>query len=238
MIKFSLIIVCYNKKYYINKLYNKSENFIKNKKNIEIFFLDNGSTDGTHEVFKNYEKRKIKNLRFLKISKNIGYGHGIIYALKKCNNNIIGWTHADDTQIFKKITKIYQLDLSDKKNLFIKGYRKDGRTFVEKFFSFSLSIVSLIVLKKKMFEITAQPTFFTKDLRKKFKNPPIDFSLDLYIFFLVKKMKYSIYRIKYDEIKNLNNFSTWNRGFLSRVRLSYVYLRYIIYLAAQENKFL
>jgi glycosyltransferase involved in cell wall biosynthesis len=238
MIKFSLIIVCYNKKYYLKKLLKNSKTFIKNKKNIEIIFLDNGSTDGSHEIFKNYKKRKIKKLRFLKIIKNIGYGHGIIYALKKSNNNIIGWTHADDTQIFKKMKRIYKLDLLDKKNVFIKGYRNEGRTSIEKFFSFGLSVVSLILLKKKMFEITAQPTFFSKDLRNKFINPPLDFSLDLYIFFLVKKMKYFIYRIKYNEIQNLNNFSSWNIGFLSRVRLSFIYLRYILYLSIRGHKLL
>ena len=93
MIKYSLVIPCFNELENIKIIINRLMQ-LEFKDNFELILVNNGSTDQTHK----YVSRLIDSHQFLKyinIKKNIGYGHGIIEGLKSAEGEIIGWTHAD-----------------------------------------------------------------------------------------------------------------------------------------------
>ena len=60
-----------------------------------------------------------------------------------------------------------------------------------------------ILFQKILYDIHAQPVIFHKDFFNKWKNPPKDFNLDLYVYYLAKKFKFKIIRfpVQFD-IKN------------------------------------
>ena len=73
-IKFSLVIPCFNEERSLNVLIPQLVNIVT-KNNIEFILVNNGSTDGTSELF---NKISIDNISLINLDKNAGYGGGII----------------------------------------------------------------------------------------------------------------------------------------------------------------
>ncbi|MAH99402.1 MAG: glycosyl transferase family 2 [Euryarchaeota archaeon] len=226
--KISISILCFNEHKNVKILIKQSKKLIKKYKNLQIIFVDNGSTDNTSKVL---EKMSIsKNLKKVFIKKNIGYGFGVIKGLSSGNGDVIGWTHGDDLDFFNKIEKIQNFKFS-KKNFFFKGQRKGKRPFLEIIFSYGFNIVSSFFLRKKLWDITAYPTLFTRNLYKKYKiYLPYDFSIDLYLFFFAKRDNYKIKRINFKYDKRKFGVSSWNKNFFSRIKLTINYILKILRL--------
>ena len=89
--KLSIILICYNEALSLKKIVDKSLNIIAN--DVEIIFVDNGSTDNTYEILS--QMRLPKNFKIVRVIKNIGYGNGILKGLAHSSGEIIAWTHAD-----------------------------------------------------------------------------------------------------------------------------------------------
>ena len=187
--KMSIVIPCYNEEENIPLILEKFGSIIK-KENIEVILVNNGSTDNSKEILEKLLP-KYQFSRVVQVSKNQGYGHGIIKGLEVRN-----WD----------------------KNIYIKGKRKN-RTFIENFFTVGMSIFETLYLKKNLWDINGQPNIFSKDFYKTWENPPKDFSLDLYALFLAKEQKRKIVRINVLFPKRVNGKSSWNTGFLARWKL-------------------
>ena len=65
--KYSIVIPCFNEEKSINSLIDSCVHLLS-KKNIEILFVDNGSTDHTYKTLKKSLKEK-KIIKFLKLIK-------------------------------------------------------------------------------------------------------------------------------------------------------------------------
>ena len=179
----SIIIPCYNEELSIRKLVN---NCIANiSDGIEILLVDNGSSDNSYKTLMNLDLPK--NIIPLKIEENIGYGNGILMGLKKAKGKILAWTHADlQTDISDVIRgyNIYINDLNDKICV-VKGQRQKRNLF-DAFFTFSMGIYSSVILRTWLYDINAQPKMFHRKFLNEFVNPPLDFSLDLYLIYFFK----------------------------------------------------
>ena len=226
--KISVSILCFNERNNLKTLIKQSRKLIKKKKNLQIIFVDNGSTDGTSKILKKITKSK--NLKSVFIKKNKGYGYGIIKALSQADGDIIGWTHGDDLNFYKKMNVILDLNFNYK-NFFFKGFRKGKRPLLDTIFSYGFNIISSIFLRKKLWEITAYPTLFSKNLFKNYKNYlPYDFSIDLYLFFLAKKNCYNIKRLEFKYDHRKQGISSWNNNFFSKIKLMINYILQILRL--------
>ena len=117
--KISIVIVCYNERKNLKSLIHQSKKLIKKFSNVEIIFVDNGSSDGSREILKKMLKSKLLKLVYVK--KNKGYGYGIIEGLKAAKGDIVGWTHGDDLSFFSKFKIIFSYKL-EKKNFFFKRF--------------------------------------------------------------------------------------------------------------------
>ncbi len=226
--KISISILCFNESKNLNVLIKQSKRLLNKYKDLQIIFVDNGSSDQTSKILSKISK--IKNMKCVFVKKNIGYGYGIIQGLKNSDGDIIGWTHGDDLNFYNKILAILNLKF-DNKNFFLKGYRKGNRPLLDTFFSYSFNTISSILLLRNLWEITAHPTLFSKKLFFKYKNYlPYDFSIDLFLFFLAKKNKYQIKRLKFDYDKRKHGASSWNKNIFSKFKLSGIYLLQIFKL--------
>ncbi|BBM46671.1 glycosyltransferase, group 2 family protein [Leptotrichia wadei] len=216
--KMSIVIPCYNEEENIPLILEKFGSIIK-KENIEVILVNNGSTDNSKEILEKLLP-KYQFSRVVQVSKNQGYGHGIIKGLEVATGEFLGWTHADLQTDPYDVIKAYKIleDRNWDKNIYIKGKRKN-RTFIENFFTVGMSIFETLYLKKNLWDINGQPNIFSKDFYKTWENPPKDFSLDLYALFLAKEQKRKIVRINVLFPKRVNGKSSWNTGFLARWKL-------------------
>jgi glycosyltransferase involved in cell wall biosynthesis len=218
MTKISLIIPCYNESKNLPLLIERFKVIASKETSFEIVVVDNGSTDETSRVL----EELTSNLPFItrvKVDFNKGYGHGILAGLRVASGEILGWTHADLQTDPVDVLRGFEFFLESPRPelLFIKG-RRYGRPITDVLFTIGMSIFEILLLRKLMWDINAQPTMFHKDFFMKWESPPDDFSLDLYAYFMAKKTKLIIKRFPVLFAKRAYGVSNWNVSFLSKYR--------------------
>jgi glycosyltransferase involved in cell wall biosynthesis len=211
--KYSLIIPCYNEEKNLAPLIRKIFHLLKNTE-IQVVLVNNGSVDNTNEVISNI-KPEVPNFKYVNIPKNKGYGYGIIQGLKAANGEIIGWTHADLQT--NPLDFLEAIKLIKDKTTFVKG-KRFGRSFMDYFLTFGMSIFETLLFKKRMFDINAQPTVFSKQFFKSLPTPPNDFALDLFFYFHAVRKDLTIYRFPVLFGKRFAGTSTWNTGWPARYK--------------------
>ena len=222
-IKFSLVIPCFNEEKSLNVLIPQLVNIVA-KNNIEFILVNNGSTDGTSELFK---KILIDNITTINLDKNAGYGGGIKAGLFIAKGKFVGWMHADlQYSILEVIDGLNNLSHNAK---YIKGKRR-GRTMFQNYISLNMSIFESLMFRHLIYDINAQPTLFQRDFLTKLSDIPDDFSIDLYSFVLAKRNKLNIERFKVNFVNRSYDHSSWNFGVNSLIKMSLRTIRYSVLL--------
>lgn len=231
---FSLVIPCYNEEATIELILKKTKNsFLENK--IELVLVNNGSTDNTEKILTKL-KKNYQHATFINLRNNLGYGGGILAGLQHCKGEIIGWTHADlQTDPLDAVIAFKQYNSKENKNLYVKGNRQN-RPIQDQFFTFGMSIFESILLNKIIYDVNAQPTIFSKDFYESWENPPTDFSLDLYSYYLALKKGLEIKKIKVEFKDRIAGESNWNKGFASKIKFILRTLKYSLKLKFKSIK--
>jgi len=213
-IQYSLIIPCYNEAKNIPVLLKKIKPLLVNK-SIQVVMMNNGSTDDSDSVIDKL-KPKVTNFKYVIVPKNKGYGYGIIQGLKASDGDIIGWTHADlqtNPADFLRAITFFDMD----QHSFVKG-KRFGRSFMDYFLTFGMSVFETLLFKKRMFDINAQPTVFSKQFFKSLPTPPNDFALDLFFYFHAVQKGLTIRRFPVLFGRRFAGTSSWNTGWLARYK--------------------
>lgn len=207
--KLSLIVPCYNEAKNIPLILEKFASVIK-RQDIEVLLVNNGSTDNSQEII-NQQLLIYSFVSLVHVNQNQGYGHGVLEGLKKASGDILSWTHADMQTDPGDVIKALELfhNTKDPENTFVKGKRY-GRPFVDTFFTIGMSFFEIILLKAPMWDINAQPNLFHKSFLKTWVDPPKDFSLDLYVYFLAIKRGLTIKRFSVFFGERNYGVSSWN----------------------------
>ena len=235
MIKYSIIVPCYNEEDCIEELLNKfdkalnNNNKLKISNNFELIFVNNGSNDSSQIIL----EKIIKNFNYIKllnIKKNLGYGFGIYEGLKFSKGEYIGWTHADlqaePNDVFKAIEII---ESSNQKYIFVKGFRKN-RNLYDSFFTFGMSFFESILFGTRLENINSQPNIFSRSLLVRIKKPPKDFSFDLFVLLIAKYSNYKIFRFNVDFNKRLYGYSKSQRNLRQKINFIITTIKYSIKL--------
>ena len=215
--KTSLVIPCFNESRGIPELLNRCQEII-GKRDIEIVIVDNGSSDDTQEILapllRNYSFVTLVN-----VTVNKGYGYGILSGLEGSSGDILAWTHADLQTDPGDIIKALELfeESNSPELLFIKGKRY-GRPLIDVIFTIGMSIFETILMKTKMWDINAQPTIFHRSFYESWENPPKDFSLDLFVYFMAKKQNLVIKRFPVLFADRVHGSSHWNVSVSAKFR--------------------
>jgi len=216
MKKLSIIIPCYNESKNLPLLVSRCKEVANKDSNIEIIIVDNGSTDDTSLVL----DELISNLSFItrvRIEVNQGYGHGILAGLTVATGEILSWTHADmQTDLGDALKGLdYFNSEANSEELFVKG-RRQGRPLTDVFFTVGMSIFEILLLRKFMWDINAQPTMFHRKFFLTWNMPPEDFSLDLYVYYMAKKSRFVVKRFPVVFSERVHGVSKWNVSFISK----------------------
>jgi len=216
-LKLSLIIPCFNESRCLPALLTRCQEIIGDR-DIEIVIVDNGSNDDTQEVLAPLLEKYIF-VTLVNVSVNKGYGHGILSGLKDASGDILAWTHADlqtDPGDIVKALEFFK-ESSRPELLFVKGKRY-GRPLMDVVFTMGMSIFEAILMKTKMWDINAQPTVFHRSFYESWDNPPKDFSLDLFTYFMAKKQNLRIERFPVMFSDRAHGLSHWNVSFSAKFR--------------------
>jgi len=217
----SCVISCYNEEKNIPILLDQIEKNNLNKK-FEFIIVNNGSSDNSYMVLEE-AKEKFKDIIFININEDLGWGNGVMTGLKIASCDYVGWTHGDLQYDLNILNEVYNL-LNDpqyqNESVLVKGRRKK-RSFSEDFFTLTMSFIASIILCKKLYDINSQPNFFSRSILNLFKNTPKDLMLDLYLYYKVSTLKEKkILRLAVTQKKRLHGSSSWKKNFFSNYYLS------------------
>ena len=216
MSKISLVIPCYNEGKSLLALIEKCRQAFKDQP-IEVVLVNNGSSDDTAEQMQVLLQND-QTIRYVTVEKNQGYGFGILAGLRTCQSEYLAWTHADlQTDPADLIKALSIIDQFPKEKLFIKGTRKK-RPLFDVFFTVGMSAFETLLLQTGLHDINAQPTVFPKSFFDTWKNPPHDFSLDLFSYYMAKKQGYTIKRFPVYFTERLYGESHWNTSVKAKLK--------------------
>lgn len=110
---FSMIIPCYNSEEYLKR--NLDCMLRQTYKNIEVILIDDGSTDNTKDIMKDFEKKALeKGIKvIIKSQKNKGLGGAINTGLKLVTGDFFGWINSDDLIVNEYIEDYVKLFVND-----------------------------------------------------------------------------------------------------------------------------
>ncbi len=210
LIELSVIVPCYNEKDNLPLIVQRFSEVLPKNVNAELVLVNNGSTDGSGTVMKEFAK-KYKFINIVTVDSNIGYGFGVLSGLKNAKGEYLCWTHADmQTDLKDAFTALDLVKKTfDPKKCFAKG-RRFGRPLFDRFFTNCMSVFETAVLGKFLYDINAQPNLFHKSFLENIKNPPEDFSFDLYFYYVAMKNKYEMIRFPVFFGKRMYGESHWN----------------------------
>tara|TARA_B100000029_G_scaffold510259_1_gene601317 strand:+ start:516 stop:1229 length:714 start_codon:yes stop_codon:yes gene_type:complete len=233
----SLVLPCYNEGENINKLLDTVTKLQETNNNIEIIIVENGSKDDSLTKIKNHLIYKKNSITLLEIKKNLGYGHGIIEGLKKSTGKYIGWCHADLQNSLDDIYNIFKNNLNklEENKLVLKGKRMN-RNAIDNFFTSGMSKLVNLLFKCKLNDINAQPKIFSRNLLELLKNPPIDFSLDLYLLLTANQNNYKILECPLIVYKRVAGEAKGGGALMSKIKLTFRTFDYI-YKIKKSGKF-
>jgi len=240
----SILIACYNKEKYVERCIKSCLN--QTYKNLEIIFVDNGSTDKSYLVAKNFKKVRV----FKKKRKNFNSKFGTFYLLdtylygyNKSKGKILSFLDADDFFNKSKINRIVDFFLKNPKNkiLFDKPiiYYSKNNFILGKDFKNSL--------KRKIWPkfpptscISLRRTYFSKiksELKpKKFNLLSMDFRLAVISKFLFNDFtilnKYLTFYFQDKKNESNSNFKKFKKNWWLRRMQAH---EYMIYLLKKNN---
>ncbi len=230
----SIVIPCYNEAENLPILIKKCRKLVETNL-VEIILVDNGSTDNTPEHLTELLNCSAP-LHSIRVEINQGYGFGILSGLKIAQGSYLGWMHGDLQTDPLDILPALDLILSNKgrNDIFLKGQRF-GRGCFNIAFTLGMTFFELITLRQWLWDINGQPNIFSRDFFYQLENPPIDFSLDLYVFHMavLKDLQVIRFPVKFD--KRIYGFGN-NDSLSAKLKFSFRVIKFSVSLHKRYKK--
>lgn len=215
---FTVVMPCYNESKNIPLLLSRFAKIAGGDTAVQLLLVDNGSTDDSSSVLAS-QLPQYSFARSLRVPVNQGYGFGILEGLRACQSDFIGWTHADmqtdPSDILKAIELVKGAGYAS--DIYVKGLRR-GRPLADSFFTGGMSIFETCFMGTNLWDINAQPNIFHRSFFQSWKEPPTDFALDLYAYYMARQKNLNIVRFDVVFPPRIHGESKWNTGFKSKLK--------------------
>jgi len=221
--KYSIIIPCYNEEANIIDLIQLLEKSGP-EYNIQWIMVENGSKDNTRSVLEKECKDKGR-FTIAYVDVNQGYGYGLQKGIQLATGDYIGWLHADMQIAPSEMIKFIKIaETESGKKLFLKGKRKN-RTVVDYFFTDCMTLYASAMLGTWIYDIGAIPVLFNRSLLECMPQIPYDFSIETYVYAMAKRGGGDVRRFNVEQQNRKKGQSSWNKGFMSKIRQSKVIMK-------------
>jgi glycosyltransferase involved in cell wall biosynthesis len=231
MTPFSLILPCFNEIANLDRVVARSVDAAVRRglapEEFRLVLVENGSGDGS---LKWMERRQAKKggefLQIVPVTRNQGYGHGLMTGLRAASPGILATSHADQQCDPEDAFRGWELLRDAPEKQLVKGART-GRPIGDRLFSLGFELAARQLLGPGLSEINAQPKVFPSDLVALLTEPPNDFAFDLYLLVQARAAGYRIREIDVRFPPRVHGTSNWSRTLRSRTRTSLRQLNYM-----------
>jgi glycosyltransferase involved in cell wall biosynthesis len=180
--RLSVVLPCYNEARGLAGILRRFAE-VDAGQDYELLLVDNGSRDNTQEVLGQLLPEHPR-ARCVPIEINQGYGHGIYTGLQAARGELLAWSHADlqtdPGDVFRALARLEQSPAPER--VLVKGHRY-GRRVGERIISRGMEVVALLLLRRCLREINAQPKLFHRGLLQHLNAPPPGFNFDVYVLY-------------------------------------------------------
>jgi glycosyltransferase involved in cell wall biosynthesis len=211
----TVVIPCYNEARNIPLLLARFAEKL-DRPDVELLLVNNGSQDDSAAVLADTLPH-YPFARTVLVPVNKGYGFGILSGLANTTAPYIGWTHADmQTDPYDLIRAMHILEKANwPTDLYVKGNRK-GRPLFDDVFTMGMSLYETVYLGAPLWDINAQPNIFHRSFYERWDNPPHDFSLDLYAYYMAHHLRLRLQRFPVRFPERIHGTSSWNTGLAAK----------------------
>ncbi|MDD5254420.1 MAG: glycosyltransferase family 2 protein [Candidatus Nanoarchaeia archaeon] len=163
--------------------------------NLNILVVDNGSTDNSLEIYKEWKKNR-KNFDYKIYPEKLGKGGAILEGLKIANTKYIGYIDADDAfhlesiKILLSCLQKYDVVMASKWK--DKGFMRVDEPFIRKLLSRGWNVMIRILFGFNIKDTQAGAKFFRKETLDKINFNDFvckNFSFDVELLYRLKKNK-------------------------------------------------
>ena len=211
----SLVIPCYNEADNLPLLLERCR-ALGACDGVEVILVDNGSTDASPAILQRLIP-EYKGCRSVRVDVNRGYGFGVIAGLKSAKGDVLGWTHADMQTDPHDALAGFLYFKDNPEAVFVKGKRY-GRPAMDVLFTVGMSLFESALFARPMWDINAQPTLFSRQFYEKWKSPPSDFALDLYVYHQAVMQGLEVRRFPVQFGVRAHGVSHWNVSWSAKMK--------------------
>ena len=224
-INLSIIIPVFNEENFLNKLFSQLKKFF-NEKNIEIIFVDDGSSDSSLAILNTLKQKEqykfIFNIETIQI--NSGKGKAIQTGLKKSQGNYILLQDADLELDSKDAKEMYDIICSNKEikcifgSRYLTGKLKKNNYFFNNVVGKFNSFIFNIFFKQSISDVHCGLKIIERSVIEKINLSINDFGIEIDLASQIVKNKFFIYEFGvsyYFRSKNEGKKITWVDGIKS-----------------------
>lgn len=198
--KISLIIPTYNNGNIIQRTLEKLNSFIKKEKQEwEVLIVNDGSTDNTLELLKNYQPKFHKTISYFK---NKGKGFAVKRGVEKASGKYISFLDSDLPYSFDNLKSVLlplkDFDISIGSRTLFPNNNNENIEFLRRFIGKGSSFVSNAMLKYNIKDTQCGLKAFRKNVAKDIfsKQTIKGFYFDPEILYIAKKQGYTIKEVR------------------------------------------
>ena len=224
-INLSIIIPVFNEENFLNKLFSQLKKFF-NEKNIEIIFVDDGSSDSSLAILNTLKQKEqykfIFNIETIQI--NSGKGKAIQTGLKKSQGNYILLQDADLELDSKDAKEMYDIICSNKEikcifgSRYLTGKLKKNNYFFNNVVGKFNSFIFNIFFRQSISDVHCGLKIIERSVIEKINLSINDFGIEIDLASQIVKNKFFIYEFGvsyYFRSKNEGKKITWVDGIKS-----------------------
>lgn len=188
----SIAIPFYNEEKNIKEVLESTNHELQELKiNYEIIAINNGSRDNTPKIIKELGKKN-KNIKYVEVKINQGYGYGIRKGLEIAKGEIIGFMWGDNQVKADSLVKIWKGLIKEKADLSKAKRKTKGESGLRKIQSLGYNIITKFLFDINSKDINGCPKLFKKRYYGDMKIVSNDWFIDTEIMYKFSNRKLKI----------------------------------------------